>query len=131
METSMDKKMRYSRQRERIYEYLCASMEHPSAEKIYQDLRHEMPNLSLGTVYRNLKILVELGKIKTIDSKEGIEHYDAECSNHVHFICESCGSIFDIKNIDYKLLEESLNLSDEFSLSKISLSMYGKCKNCK
>ena len=131
MDTSMDKKMRYSRQRERIYEYLCCSMEHPSAEKIYQDLRHEMPNLSLGTVYRNLKVLIELGKIKTIDSKEGIEHYDATCSDHVHFICESCGTIYDIKNIDYKLLEESLNLSNEFSLSKINLSMYGKCKNCK
>ena len=131
METSIDKKMRYSRQRERIYEYLCASMEHPSAEKIYQDLRNEMPNLSLGTVYRNLKVLVELGKIKIIDSKEGIEHYDAECHDHIHFICESRGKIFDIKEIDYKLLKESLNLPEDFTLNKISLSIYGYCKNCK
>ena len=131
MQYTEDKKMRYSKQRERIYEYLCSSMDHPSAEQIYLDLRKEMPNLSLGTVYRNLKVLVELGQIKTIDSKEGIEHYDANCCNHIHFICENCGTIYDVMNINYELLEKSLNLNEEFKLNKINLSMYGICNKCK
>lgn len=131
-DTNMEnyKKMRYSRQREEIYEYLCHTMEHPSAEKIYQDLRIKMPNISLGTVYRNLKVLQELGKIKTIASPEGVEHYDADCTNHIHFICQSCGKIHDIKDIDYDKLMESLNLEKEFVLTKLNLSITGYCPKC-
>ena len=67
----MEKKLRYSRQREMIYQYLLTSEEHPSAETVYNDLKPEMPELSLGTVYRNLKLLEELGKdyVRTAHSR--------------------------------------------------------------
>lgn len=126
-----ERSMRYSKQRELIYNYLCSTYEHPSAEKIYSDLKVKMPNLSLGTVYRNLKVLQELGKIKTVPTNDDVEHYDADCSKHIHFICEDCNEIIDIKNVDYDNLIKSLNLDDSFKLSKINLSIVGKCKNCK
>ena len=60
----MEKKLRHSHQRDMIYNYLLCSKEHPSADKIYEDLRAEMPNLSLGTVYRNLKHLLNLRTVQ-------------------------------------------------------------------
>lgn len=130
MEILNEKEMRYSRQRERIYEYLCSTFEHPSAEKIYQDLRKEMPNLSLGTVYRNLKVLQQLGKIKTIPSTQGIEHYDADCSKHIHFICQECGEIYDVKSVDYESLTNSFHLDSSFNPIKLDLSIIGYCPKC-
>ena len=124
-------KMRYSHQRERIYEYLMNTKEHPTAEKIYQDLREEMPNLSLGTVYRNLKVLQNLGKINTIPTVDGIERYDADCSNHVHFVCSTCGKIYDIMNVDYDKLINSLDLEEGFVPEKLELKLVGKCHKCK
>lgn len=124
-------KMRYSYQRERIYDYLLNTREHPTAEMIYQDLREEMPNLSLGTVYRNLKVLQNLGKINTIPTVDGIERYDADCSNHVHFVCQKCGKIFDIMNVDYEKLINSLDLEEGFVSEKVELKLVGTCHKCK
>lgn len=124
-------KMRYSYQRERIYDYLLNTREHPTAEMIYQDLREEMPNLSLGTVYRNLKVLQNLGKINTIPTVDGIERYDADCSNHVHFVCQKCGKIFDIMNVDYEKLINSLDLEEGFVPEKVELKLVGTCHKCK
>ena len=126
-----EKQVRYSKQREKIYDYLCSSMNHPCAERIYEDLKKEMPNLSLGTVYRNLKFLQDTGKITALKSTDGIEHYDAFCSNHAHYICQECGEIFDIKEIDYSTLTKSLNLDECFSPQKIILTVVGQCPKCK
>ena len=87
----MEKKLRHSHQRERIYQYLCASMEHPSAEMIYDALRCEIQGLSLGTVYRNLKLLEGLGKVRRVASYQNSERYDACCGDHAHFVCSQCG----------------------------------------
>ena len=96
----MEKKVRYSHQRERIYEYLLASIEHPSAEMVYEALRPEIRGLSLGTVYRNLKLLEDLGKVRRVTTHQGSERYDAICGDHIHFICHSCGTIRDINGVD-------------------------------
>jgi len=130
IELETTKQVRYSRQREMIYDYLCSRMDHPCAEKIYEDLRKKMPSLSLGTVYRNLKFLQEQGKIKSLTSTDGVEHFDALCCNHAHFICKECGKIMDIKEVDYDSLVKSLNLDEDCDVEKIDLSIIGKCKKC-
>ena len=79
---------RYSRQRELIYRTLKASHEHPTAEMIYQALKPTNPNLSLGTVYRNLNLLVEEGIIARMSFQ--VERYDADLSPHAHFACSCC-----------------------------------------
>lgn len=127
----IEKQIRYSKQREMIYNYLCSRKDHPSAEKIYEELRKKMPTLSLGTVYRNLKFLQEQGKVRSLTSTDGIEHFDSLCCNHAHLICKECGKIIDIENVDYESLVKSLNIESDFALDKVDLSIIGICKKCK
>ena len=126
----MEKKLRYSRQREVIYQYLLMSKDHPSAEMIYNDLREEIQNLSLGTVYRNLNLLEELGKIRRVTSHQGSERYDAICGDHVHFVCQGCGSIRDMAGVDAERLRESIPLNDGYQVSKLDLTITGLCPLC-
>ena len=126
----MEKKLRYSHQRERIYEYLTQSPEHPSAEMVYNDLRPELPGLSLGTVYRNLKLLEELGKVRRVTSFQGTERYDACCGDHAHFLCESCGMLHDLSAANTEALRSAIELEPGFTLTKLDLTVTGRCPNC-
>lgn len=92
-----------SRQRECIKQFLMGRTDHPTAETIYMHLRQEMPSLSLGTVYRNLSLLSELGEIQKISTGIGPDHFDGNTTPHNHFICEQCGDFLDLEmdNIDH------------------------------
>ena len=126
----MEKKLRYSRQRERIYQYLLASEEHPSAEMVYNDLKSEMPELSLGTVYRNLKLLEELGKVRRVTSFQGTERYDACCGDHVHFLCQCCGMLHDVPGVSADAIRDTISLDGGYRLSKLDLTITGTCPDC-
>ena len=126
----MEKKLRYSRQRDRIYEYLLASQAHPSAEMVYSDLRPEMPGLSLGTVYRNLKLLEELGKVRRIASFQGTERYDACCGDHAHFLCERCGLLRDMGPSNSQAIRSAILLEEGYTVNKLDLTVTGCCPNC-
>lgn len=126
----MEKKLRHSRQRDRIYEYLAASKEHPSAEMVYNDLRPEIPGLSLGTVYRNLKLLEELGMVRRVTSFQGTERYDACCGDHVHFLCECCGRLQDVELADTEAIRSAIQLGHDFQLTKLDLTITGVCPSC-
>lgn len=126
----MEKKLRYSHQREMIYQYLCSSMEHPSAEMIYDALRCEIQGLSLGTVYRNLKLLEELGKVRRVASCQNSERYDACCRDHAHFVCSKCGCVQDIKQLDADALRSALKLGDGYKPCKLDLTVSGLCPDC-
>lgn len=126
----MEKKLRYSHQRERIYEYLAESREHPSAEMVYNDLRPEIPGLSLGTVYRNLKLLEELGKVRRVASFNGSERYDACCGDHAHFLCEKCGRLSDLGGANAEAIRAAITLEDGATLHKLDLTVSGLCPNC-
>lgn len=126
----MEKKLRYSHQREMIYQYLCSSMEHPSAEMIYDALRCQIQGLSLGTVYRNLKLLEELGKVRRVASFQSSERYDACCGDHAHFVCSRCGCVKDLENLDTEIIRSALKLEDGCCLSKLDLVATGLCPDC-
>ena len=126
----MDKKLRHSRQRERIYQYLLETEEHPSAETVYNDLRPEIPGLSLGTVYRNLKLLEELGKVRRVTSFQGSERYDACCGDHAHFLCEKCGLLHDLGGANAEAIRSAITLDEGYSLSKLDVTVTGLCPNC-
>ena len=126
----MEKKLRHSHQRERIYEYLLASHEHPSAEMVYNDLRPEIPGLSLGTVYRNLKLLEELGKVRRVASFQGTERYDACCGDHAHFLCERCGLLQDLGAARADALRDAITLDEGFTVTKLDVTVTGRCPNC-
>ena len=79
---------KHSRQRDAILKNLSSRLDHPTADMIYRDLREEYPRISLGTVYRNLNLLAELGQIRKIHCEGGTEHYDYDTSDHCHFVCK-------------------------------------------
>jgi len=126
----MEKKLRYSRQREMIYEYLKNSHQHPSAEMIYTDLKQQIDGLSLGTVYRNLKLLEELGLARKAVSIDGTDRYDAMCDDHVHFLCQSCGSIRDAEAPDAQKIWQAANLGSSYRPMKMDLIFTGLCPEC-
>lgn len=126
----MEKKLRYSHQREMIYQYLLATKEHPSAEMIYNDLREEIQGLSLGTVYRNLKLLEELGKVRRVASFQNVERYDAVCGDHVHFLCTGCGCVSDVMDANADALRKSIPLSNSYRIEKFDLTLTGRCPQC-
>lgn len=88
--------MNYSKQRERIIEYLSSTKSHPTAEQIYNVVRKEDSKISLGTVYRNLDKLSKEGIIKRIKTTGTKDRFDFDTSAHMHGVCLKCGKVFDI-----------------------------------
>ena len=89
-------KRRNTQQRNIIYDIVASRNTHPTADWIYEQAKKQIPNISLGTVYRNLKVLVEEGKILEINDGK-VSRFDANISLHHHFKCENCGSLYDIE----------------------------------
>lgn len=123
----METEVRYSRQRATILDELAKNRIHPTAEEIYLLTRERIPNISLGTVYRNLKFLLDEGKIIgfTVDGKE---HFDIDTKPHLHKFCKNCGSIED-EFFNSDLLNNLKKELDNFSVKNIIIE--GFCKNCR
>ena len=91
----MEKIRKHSRKRDAILACLRATREHPTAEWIYRHVRPEIPDLSLGTVYRNLSLFVKEGEIQSLGTVAGQERFDGDTSAHAHFVCTRCGAVQD------------------------------------
>lgn len=89
--------LKYSRQREAIKNFLAERYDHPTAETVYLGIKDEFPNISLGTVYRNLSLLSEIGEIQKLSTGIGPDRFDGRPHPHYHFICKDCGSVLDLK----------------------------------
>ena len=85
---------RFSHQRERIYQTVCASGDHPTAELVYRRLKPELPRLSIGTVYRNLQQMAREGRLRELAGP--VPRYDAWLNPHTHFCCTACGDVRDL-----------------------------------
>ena len=85
----------YSRQREAILKVLRSTDKHPTATAVYEEVRKVIPNISLGTVYRNLAALSTDGTVLSLSVGDGHEHFDADVTPHAHLHCRQCGRIFD------------------------------------
>lgn len=88
--------MKYSRQREQIIEYVKSVKTHPTAETVYQEIRKQDPNISLGTVYRNLDRLAQDGVILRLQMANQKDRFDGDTSHHYHAVCHKCGIVHDI-----------------------------------
>ena len=87
---------KHSKQREAILTFLQTRTDHPNAETVYQNVRKNIPNISLGTVYRNLNLLSDQGKILKLHMEDVIDHFDANTSPHYHFLCTKCHQVYDV-----------------------------------
>lgn len=119
-----------SRQRASIQRYLHTHRTHPTAETVYQDIRQEFPNISLGTVYRNLNLLADLGEILRISPGNGPDRYDANVCPHYHFICENCGNVLDVEMEAQLWLNDAANKFIEGSVTNHVTHFYGLCPEC-
>lgn len=120
---------RYSRQRELIYQALMDTTEHPTAEMVYQWLKPENPTLSLGTVYRNLNLLANEGRITRMAFP--VERYDGNTKPHCHFRCDKCGSVYDLSLAYCRELDEKVDGSSEHQIEGHELLFHGCCARCR
>ncbi len=123
---------KYSKQRELILQTLKHSTEHPSAERLYEQVKKEIPSLALGTVYRNVRLLKEEGLVVEIYGTDGKWHYDYNTEKHHHFLCEECGRISDLTLTSPEKSVETLLVNlmgGDITLTSIKLK--GLCSECK
>lgn len=121
------KHTRYSKQRELIYNALKKSKEHPSAEMIYQELKADHPSLSLGTVYRNLNLLLEEGRAICIPST--MNRYDGNTKEHPHFYCTACGHLYDLEiPLELGMVQAAEKLG--YQVNRYDLILKGLCPHC-
>ncbi len=118
----------YSKQREAILCELQSRCDHPTAAQVYEGVKRVIPNISLGTVYRNLASLVESGEILSVTVGDGKEHFDGDKSFHLHLHCKCCGAIVDSRVEDEKI--KGLANFDGFVPETSVCVVYGFCKNC-
>lgn len=124
----MKKEMPFQRksvQRDEILRVLQETKSHPDALWIYENVKNTIPNISLGTVYRNLSELSKKGLILELNAKDNLKNYDADISSHSHFVCENCGNIIDIFENEQKEGYIEGNL-----IKKTSTIYYGVCMHC-
>ena len=125
-------KRNFSSKRNAIYNAVCGTDTHPSARWVYDKLKPEIPDLSLGTVYRNLNLLTDIGEAIKISTPDGGDRFDGRIEPHNHFLCEECGRLLDLE-LDMKSIEEVNRLTGEnFDgiITSSSTLFYGECSDC-
>lgn len=122
---------KYSRQRQTILEVLKSVTCHPTAAWIYERVRQEIPNISLGTVYRNLSLLKASGDIISFTPEDGVERFDGDIRPHFHLMCRSCGQVADIPEIEMQGVERQAEQLSGCEITGYDVMFYGLCKHCK
>ncbi|QNM04610.1 Fur family transcriptional regulator [Qiania dongpingensis] len=124
------KTLKYSRQRESIKEFLATRKDHPTADTVYVNIRQLYPNISLGTVYRNLSLLASLGEICKVSCGDGVEHFDSNTEPHYHFICRECGCVQDVPLDPLNDLDRMASNRFEGTIEGHTTLFFGTCRNC-
>ena len=118
--------MRFSIQRKVIKDIVRSTKSHPSADWIFNKAKMVIPNISLGTVYRNLKYLEKIGEINTI-SDDQITRYDGNTKSHHHLKCTKCGDLIDISNYNNIVSKKILD-KYKFTIKEVNLMILGECQ---
>ena len=127
----MERAIRYSKKREAILTQIQGTSCHPSAEWVYKQLRPLHPDLSLGTVYRNLAFFRERGLVRSVGVVQGQERFDAITTPHSHFVCNCCGTVLDLPDVrPERGLEQTVSTQYGFAVERCELTFYGLCPNC-
>ena len=122
--------MRLTHQREEILSFLRSRRAHFNATEIYDAVRALIPNISLGTVYRNLTLLADTGEILRLRVGDGVDHFDADTSPHYHFVCSECGSVIDLEMDDISSITEIAAARFKGQIAGHVTYFHGTCENC-
>jgi len=119
-----------SKQRDVILRILRSTNSHPTADWIYEQARREMPKISLGTVYRNLNVLREEGKIRELCFNRGVSRWDGDIRDHYHVRCIECGRVEDVPHISSRVSTEEIEKLTGYEIYSHRLEFLGICPQC-
>lgn len=123
---------KHSRKRDAILACVRSTDSHPAAEWIYAQLKPQIPDLSLGTVYRNLTIFKNEGLVESVGSVDGLERFDGRTEPHSHFVCTNCGAVIDIEGAELPTpLLHQAEVSSGCQIGSYRLSYFGHCPKCR
>ena len=123
--------IKYSRQRECIVNFLASRTDHPTAETIYLNTKKDFPNISLGTVYRNLALLTERGEILKLSIDGVSDRYDATTTPHLHFQCRHCNEVSDLSlHLDFDSMLKQASREFNGIIEGHNTFFYGVCPQC-
>ena len=123
--------LKHSKQREMIKDFLMSRHDHPTADVVYMNVRQLNPNISLGTVYRNLTLLADIGEIQRLRLGDGVDHFDADTSPHYHFVCSDCGSVIDLPMGNIDGITDIAAQDFDGNITGHVTYFYGSCGHCK
>ncbi|NLK85845.1 MAG: transcriptional repressor [Aeromonadales bacterium] len=123
-------KRRNTRQRDQIREYLKDRTDHPTAEKLYNELKVKNPKISLGTVYRNLMLLADEGEIQALNVGDAKTHFDPNPEPHVHFFCRKCKCVLDVHLENYDEFNQLLSRKVTGEITRCTVNLEGLCETC-
>ncbi len=127
----MEQTTKQFRKRNAILACLRSTDIHPGAEWIYDQVRREIPDISLGTVYRNLALFKSQGAIASLGTVNGVERFDGNTRPHVHFICTGCGRVLDLPGIEVpEALSQEAARQSGSAVESCQLSFTGLCAQC-
>lgn len=122
---------KHFRKRDAIYGFLQQSKAHPSAETIYTEVKAQIPDLAMGTVYRNLTLFKEQGLVSSVATVKGVERFDANTAPHVHFICAGCDAVIDLDDMQIPdTLGKQAAVCSGGQVNICHLSFTGLCREC-
>lgn len=122
--------VRMTPQRYAILSFLMETLSHPTADEIHKHLEQQFPNISVATVYNNLKLFKEAHLVRELTYGDAKSRFDGNMSDHYHCICTSCGKIADFHHPPLVDLEQEARLSTGFTVTTHRLEFYGTCENC-
>ena len=127
----MEKVRKHSKKRDAILECIRSTRCHPTADWVYQQLKPEIPDLSLGTVYRNLAMFRSEGIIQSLGTVNGMERYDGNIEPHTHFICTKCGRVTDLHTVELpeSIVQEASEAAGG-AVNTYQLLFNGTCRDC-
>ena len=127
----MEISKKHFRKRDAILQYLQSVTDHPSAEKVFTQLKPEIPDLSMGTVYRNLNLFKQQGLAVSVATIKGVERFDGNTEPHVHFICQDCDAVIDLMDMEVpETLKSVAEASCGGQVAECQLCFSGVCRSC-
>ncbi len=123
--------VRITPQRRAVLKFMIDAENHPTADDVYQALAPHHPNMSVATIYNNLKLFKQTGLIKELTYGDASSRFDFDSDKHYHIICSSCGKITDFHVSGLEEVEQMAANSTNYSVSHHRLELYGVCNECK
>jgi len=131
IETLRKKGYKATTQRIAICRFALHSRDHPSAQRVYDEVRRVHPTVSIATVYKTLQILTEHGLVQELDLPESQARFDSYVEPHINLVCMRCGNIQDFDDIAAREMVEGVAAKAEFTRTGQRLDIYGVCKTCR